>query len=156
SAAPAPEPVAAAPEPAAPEVFSGRRPAAPERPVLDANGELTDYGKWYYERPSGYHKGVRDNVWDTATKADAPGTNAPDGNVYDPVTREPMDPADPWDMGHKPGYEFRKHQQSAAERGIGTKQFNKEHNNPDHYRPETPSSNRSHQGEDMTDDYFGD
>ena len=25
---------------------------------------------------------------------------------------------EPWDMGHKPGYEFWKHQKSAKERGI--------------------------------------
>lgn len=42
------------------------------------------------------------------------------------------------------------------ERGITRKQFLDEHNNPDHYRPELPSSNRSHKGEDLTDDYFGD
>lgn len=53
---------------------------------------------------------------------------------------------EPWDMGHKPGYEFRKHQQSAMERNISRKQFLDEHNNPDHYQPELPSSNRSHKG----------
>ena len=31
-----------------------------------------------------------------------------------------------------------------------------EYFNPDHYRPELPSSNRSHKGEDVTDEYFGD
>jgi hypothetical protein len=152
----APAPEAPAPEPVLPEVFSGRRPKLPERPVLDENGNLTEYGKWYYQRPSGYHKGVRDKVWEAGTKTNAPGKSAPDGNVYDPLTEEPMDPNEPWDMGHKPKYEFRKHQKSAAERGIGTKQFTKEHNNPDHYRPETQATNRSHQGEDVTDDYFGD
>ncbi|MBG9917224.1 type IV secretion protein Rhs [Bacillus sonorensis] len=58
-------------------------------------------------------------------------------------------------MRHKPGFEFRKHQKSAMERGITKKQFLDEHNNLDHYHPELPSSNRSHKGEDMTDDYFG-
>jgi len=61
----------------------------------------------------------------------------------------------PWDMGHKPGQEFRKHQQSAAGRGIDRKQFLDEHNNPSKYRPELPSSNQSHKGENLTDDYFG-
>lgn len=61
-----------------------------------------------------------------------------------------------WDMGHLPDYEFRKHKKSAEERGITREQFLDEHNNPDHYRPELPSSNRSHKGEDLTDDYFGD
>lgn len=59
-------------------------------------------------------------------------------------------------MGHKPGNEFRKHQKSAMERGITRKQFLYEHNNPDHYRSELPSSNRSHKGEDLKGDYFGD
>jgi predicted ribonuclease toxin of YeeF-YezG toxin-antitoxin module len=67
-----------------------------------------------------------------------------------------MDKSEPWDMGHKPGFEFRKHQQSAQERGISRKQFLDEYNNAEHYRPELPSSNRSHKGEDLTDNYFGD
>ena len=54
-------------------------------------------------------------------------------------------------MGHKPGYEFRKHRASAQERGIDRKQFLDEHNDSSHYRPELPSSNRSHSCEDMTD-----
>jgi predicted ribonuclease toxin of YeeF-YezG toxin-antitoxin module len=58
-------------------------------------------------------------------------------------------------MGHLPKYEFRKHQESAKERGISRKEFLDEHNKPEHYRPELPSSNRSHQGEDLTEEYFG-
>ncbi|WHX51486.1 GH-E family nuclease [Paenibacillus woosongensis] len=58
-------------------------------------------------------------------------------------------------MGHKPGFEFRKHRKSAQERGISRKQFLDEHNNPDHFRPEKPSSNRSHKDEDHSDDYKG-
>ncbi|MFB1051816.1 HNH/ENDO VII family nuclease [Paraliobacillus sp. JSM ZJ581] len=101
-----------------------------------------------YKRPSGYRKGVRDEVWEKAKDTD--------GNVRDPLTGTLMNKDGPWDMGHKPGYEFRKHQQSAMERGISRKEFLDEHNNPDHYYPELPSSNRSHKGEDLTDDYFGD
>ena len=62
---------------------------------------------------------------------------------------------EPWDMGHKPGYEFWKHQKSAKERGISRKQFLDEHNNPEHYRPELPSSNRGHRGEDDSTRYLG-
>ena len=99
-------------------------------------------------RPSGFREGVRYEVWD----------NAKDqyGRVRDPVTGRYMSKDQPWDMGHKPGYEFRKHQESAAERGISREQFIDEYNNPDHYRPELPSSNRSHKGEDVTNSYFGD
>ena len=102
-----------------------------------------------YSRPSGYRKGVRDQVWDNAAK------NSPDGQVRDPTTNQAMSKDKPWDMGHRPGYEFRKHQKSAEERGIDRKQFLDEHNAPSHYRPELPEVNSSHRGEDHTDDYFG-
>jgi len=100
-----------------------------------------------FSRPSGFRKGVRDSVWDAARQSD--------GNVYDPKTGDLMDPNEPWDMSHKPGYEFRKMQKSAADRNINRNQFLDEHNNPSHYRPELPSSNRSHACEDMTDKYRG-
>jgi hypothetical protein len=100
-----------------------------------------------YERPSGFRKGVRDSVWDSAKDIK--------GKVKDPLTGKTMDKNEAWDMGHKPGHEFRKHQQSAQDRNINRKQFLDEYNNPDSYRPELPSSNRSHAGEDVTDNYFG-
>jgi hypothetical protein len=101
-----------------------------------------------YERPSGFRAGVREKAWENAKGLD--------GKVRDPLTKQEMKFEDPWEMGHKPGYEFRKHQQSAANRGISRKQFLDEHNNPDHYVPELKSSNGSHAGELKTDEYFGD
>ena len=92
-----------------------------------------------YSRPSGYRTGVRDKVWKNAIEDDG----------------EVRNKDDPWQMGHKPGYEFRKHQQSAMKRGISREEFLDEHNNPYHYRPELPGSNLSHKGEDMTEQYFG-
>ena len=56
-----------------------------------------------YSRPSGYRKGVRDKTWNEAK------ASSPDGVVRDPKTGRPIDFNEPWDMGHKPGYEFRKH-----------------------------------------------
>ena len=99
-----------------------------------------------YDRPTSYREGVRDQVWE----------NAKDeyGRVRDPVTGKYMSKTQPWDMGHKPGYEFSKHQESAKERQISRKEFLDEHNNPDHYRPELPSSNRSHKGESKTENYY--
>ena len=44
-----------------------------------------------------------------------------------------MDIEEPWDMGHKPGHEFRKHQQSADDSKITRKQFLDEYNNPNNY-----------------------
>ncbi|WP_175844607.1 PAAR-like domain-containing protein [Burkholderia arboris] len=96
-----------------------------------------------------FRKGVREKAWEDAKK------KSPDGKVRDPVTEKEMNPDDPWDMGHKPGLEHRKHVISAAERDLTRKQFLDEYNDPNHYRPELPSSNRSHVGEDLTDDYFG-
>jgi RHS repeat-associated protein len=101
-----------------------------------------------YARPKSFRKGVRDKVWDAAVE---PST----GRVRDPVTGRFMSPDKPWDMGHKPGFEFRKHRASAEERGIDRGTFLDEHNEPSHYRPELPSSNQSHKGEDVSDDYFG-
>ena len=101
-----------------------------------------------YSRPTGFREGVRDKVWENAKDEH--------GRVRDPVTGQFMSKDKPWDMGHKPGYEFRKHQESARERGISLEKFLDEYNNPDHYRPELPGSNRSHKGEDVTGQYFGD
>ena len=101
-----------------------------------------------YKRPSGFRKGIRDKVWEAAKKKGK-------GKVVDPVTGKEMKKTDPWDMGHKPGYEFRKHQKSAEKRGISRKEFLDEYNNPKHYRPELPSSNRSHAGEKRGNIYYG-
>ncbi len=113
------------------------------------NGVLVHNAGDTYRRPSNYRKGTRDKTWEEAK------ANSPDGIVSDPKTGKPINPNEPWDMGHKPGYEFRKHQASAQERGISRKQFLDEHNDSSHYRPELPSSNRSHSCEDMTDLYLG-
>lgn len=109
--------------------------------------KLTVTERYTYRRPSGFRKGVRDEAWDSA--------RASDGLVRDPLTGQVLDRTQPWDMGHKPGYEHWKHQISAADRGISRSEFLDEFNNPDHYRPELPASNRSHQGEDATDAFHG-
>ncbi|TWG97359.1 HNH/ENDO VII superfamily nuclease [Nocardioides sp. J9] len=96
-----------------------------------------------YSRPSGYRKGVRDKVWEAA--------KGPDGVVKDPVTGQIIKQTDKWDMGHLPGMEFRKAADYAEAHGWTRKQFLDWHNDPSHYRPELPSSNRSHRGEDMSD-----
>ena len=129
--------------------MKGKKPDAPEYPLYDENGELTEYAKWYYERPSGYRDGVRQETWDIAA------SESIDGKVRDPLTGEELSPDEPWDMGHKPGYEFRKHQRSAAERGISRTQLLDEHNTPSHYRPESISTNRGHAGEAPDDVYHG-
>lgn len=57
-------------------------------------------------------------------------------------------------LGHKAGFEYRKHRDSAFKRGITREQFLDEHNDPSHYQPELPESNQGHAGEDHTD-FFG-
>jgi hypothetical protein len=88
-----------------------------------------------YDRP-GFRAGKKAEVW-----ANAPKTA--NGGVIDPSGKEIL-PGDPWEMGHEPGYEFWKHQQSAMERGIPREQFIKEYNDADIYRPELPETNHSH------------
>ena len=100
-----------------------------------------------YERPGDFHAGVRDQVWQNALKEGK-------GRVLSPSGAE-IKPGDPWVMGHKPKYEFWKHQRSAAERGITREQFIKEYNDASHYRPETKKDNESHFYEDKTDAYLG-
>ena len=99
-----------------------------------------------YKRPKGYRKDVRNDAWENAKGSD--------GYVRDPLTNDIMDPTAAWQMGHKPGYEFRKHQASAETRNIDRKQFLDEHNDASHYHPELPSSNASHAGEDHTSTYL--
>lgn len=100
-----------------------------------------------YRRPSGFRKGVRQQSYD--------GNKGADAKVRDPKTKEEIKPDDEWDMGHKPGYEFRKHQESARQRDIDRKQFLDEHNTPEHYRPETQNTNRSRSEEDHSSHYKG-
>lgn len=99
-----------------------------------------------YARPTKFRAGVRDAVWERAKDAH--------GRVRDPVSGRYMSKHKAWDMGHKPGMEFRKHQQDARARGLSRKEFLNEYNDVSRYRPELPSSNRSHRGEDKTDMYI--
>ncbi|TMR89301.1 hypothetical protein EJK15_61440 [Nonomuraea basaltis] len=64
-----------------------------------------------YRRPNGFRKGVRQKAWDLNMDPDT-------GLVHDPLAGAILDPDERWDMGHKPGFEFRKHRQSAIDRGI--------------------------------------
>lgn len=91
---------------------------------------------------------MREKVWEEA--------KGPDGKVRDPLTGKEIKENEPWDMGHKPGYEHWKHQESASERGLDRSKFMDEYNDTSKYRPELPSSNRSHAGEIRDNDYFGD
>lgn len=92
-----------------------------------------------YARPSGFPPGFREEVW--AAAADS------DGIVRDPLTNKPMDPSEPWHMGHKPEQEFWRFQREAAAKGMSREQFLREYYETDKFRPELPESNISHEGE---------
>lgn len=111
-----------------------------------ASDKPSAWSSFKYRRGK-FRKGVREEVWDNAKNAE--------GVVRDPVTKTVMNKSEPWDMGHKPGYEHWKHVRSAEERGLTRKEFLDEFNQTSHYRPELPSSNRSHAGEIKSDLYLG-
>jgi hypothetical protein len=92
-----------------------------------------------YERPGKYNAGVEDAVWEQALAEGGGVVKSPSGKV--------IGPNDPWVMGHKPGFEFWKHQVSAARRGLSRDQFLREINDPSKYRPETVADNSSHRFE---------
>ncbi len=135
-----------------PEKMKGKRPSKPMYPVTDKDGNLTEYGKWYYDRPA-WRKDTITDTWENAKDSE--------GKVWDRVSKKEITWSDDktrgeqWHMGHKEGHEFRKHQKSAAKRGIGVNQFRDEYNNAKHIEPELPSSNLSHKGEAKDDVYFG-
>ncbi|OUM05743.1 type IV secretion protein Rhs [Pseudomonas syringae] len=121
---------------------------ANNKPSALSNNKTSAPSNTNYSRGK-FRKNVRKTVWENAEK------ESPDGIVRDPLLEKPMKFDEPWDMGHKPGFEHWKHVRSAEARGISRKQFLDEYNEVEHYRPELPSSNRSHKGELETDDYYG-
>jgi Domain of unknown function (DUF4157)/HNH/ENDO VII superfamily nuclease with conserved GHE residues len=92
-----------------------------------------------YSRPSGWPGDIVDRVWAAALVAGK-------GKVLSPSTTEIL-PGQDWIMGHKPGYEFWKHQISAAKRRLSREAFIREYYNANNYRPETPPDSSGHQYE---------
>lgn len=106
------------------------------------------YSNDTYKRPAGFRQGVRDKVWEANREAST-------GQVRDPLTGKFMSKNSPWDMGHKPGYEWWKFKDYAKANNLSRQEVLDWNNNPDHFRPELPSSNRCHLAEDMTSSFFG-
>ena len=117
---------------------------SPEGKVLDAKT---------YARNSGFRTGVRDEAWDGAVD---PAT----GLVRDPLSGTVMNKSDAWDMGHRSGMEYWKERDNAINNWLYNrdyttrKEFLDKMNDPNRYRPELPSSNRSHRGEDLSNDFW--
>jgi HNH/ENDO VII superfamily nuclease with conserved GHE residues len=93
-----------------------------------------------YRRPN-FRPGVREAVYEQA-RADSS-----DGIVRNPGSEEEIPYDSNWQMGHRRGWEFRKHRASAARRHLTREQFVDEYNDPTHYRPETPETNQGHSEE---------
>ncbi|MGN8025876.1 HNH/ENDO VII family nuclease, partial [Microbacterium sp. 22242] len=118
---------------------------------------VVDKSKWDTSRPyqSGrpsYRKGVVEDVWAAAEKR-AWETPPYDGKVRDPLTNEVItwkpgeSRKDVWDMGHIPGAKYEYMHDFYMRGGMTKEEFLDWYNNPNHYVPELPSSNRSHRNE---------
>ncbi|MDQ3231644.1 MAG: GH-E family nuclease, partial [Pseudobdellovibrionaceae bacterium] len=87
-------------------------------------------------------------VWNAAKQSD--------GHVYDPNTGEKLSwdasksRTGQWDMGHKPGHEYRKLHKDYMTGKIHKAEFLRQYRNPGNYQPENPSANRSHKYEDKS------
>ena len=88
-----------------------------------------------------YAEGQVEEVWE--------GSKQVDGKVYDPNTGEELfwdqsrSRAGQWDMGHKPGEEYRKLHSDYMDGTIDKDAFLKEYRDPNNYQCEGCSSNRS-------------
>lgn len=128
------------------------RPLNPStRFYVSAEGEVLDAKT--YARNSGFRKGVRDEAWNDAI-------NPETGLVNDPLTGSTMNKSEPWDMGHREGMEYWKERDNAINKWLDNRdyttrtEFLDKMNDPKRYRPEIPSSNRSHRGEDATNSFW--
>ena len=74
------------------------------------------------------------------------------GNVYDPSgAKVPWDPSKPrkgqWDMGHIPGQKYSVVHARYVKEMMTPEEFAQWYRDPKNYRPELPSTNRSHKYE---------
>ncbi|PCE23749.1 hypothetical protein BWP39_29150 [Paraburkholderia acidicola] len=134
-----------------PEAAASPKTITPLNPgtrfYVNGNGEILDAKT--YARNSGFRNGVRDQAWANAVDEDT-------GLVSDPLTGSTMNSGERWDMGHRPGMEYWKERDNAINNWLNNgehmtrKEFLDIMNDPSRYRPELPSSNRSHQAEDAS------
>ena len=94
-------------------------------------------------RPS-YGKGQIEQVWEMNKDST--------GKVWDPSGAELIwDPTRPrngqWDMGHLPEHKYSVWHQKYMDDELSLEEFLEWYRNPAHYRPELPSTNRSHKYE---------
>jgi len=112
--------------------------------IDDVSVDISKKKPYSTSRPP-YAKGQVDDVWESARQSD--------GNVYDPNTGQLLEwdktksRNGQWDMGHKPGLEYKKYKNDYLDGKITKKEFLDKHRNPAHYQPEAPGPNRSHKYE---------
>ena len=114
--------------------------------VLALEMGVGESGKKPYanSRPS-FRKGVVEKVWENA--------KGPDGVVRDPNTGEVINwvPGQSrkgvWDMGHIPEAKYSEMHEAYMNGEMTKKEFVDWYNDPENYRPELPSNNRSHKYE---------
>ena len=68
-----------------------------------------------------------------------------EGQIIDPNNGKVIEGN--YDIGHKPGHEWRNNKIEYEKQGFTRKQVIEAENNPDNYHLEDPSSNRSHKYE---------
>ena len=114
---------------------------SPDSFGYDSHGDLLPYAN---HRPSYTADQVRE-VWEAAKDADGEvWVMGPDGN---PVRVE-WEPGQPrqgvWDMGHQSDRPYRDLREDYLSHRISREEFLEAYHDPDNYRPEDPSRNRSH------------
>jgi RHS repeat-associated protein len=112
------------------------------QPIKNSVRTLTEEEKKLYGRCQ-LRYGARKEIWERS--------KAPDGNVYNPDGRI-LKYDEPWEIGHKPEHTFETDpiRTRAAEEGWSRKDWITYQQDPDIYRPELPSTNRSHRFQDVT------
>jgi len=119
-----------------------------KKPVAKKEVKLTNKelaAKYRATRPK-FRKGVVSQVWENAKDASGKVLDPNNPNIelkWDPTKSR----SGQWDMGHRPGHEYRDLLNKLEKGEINEKQFLDEYNNPKNYYPEDPSSNRSHKYE---------
>lgn len=109
-------------------------PDPDKRPYLDPKS-----------RPSFRKKTVKD-VWEEALRRG--GGVVRDPNTDEIITWKPGDPRrGVWDMGHVPEAKYSEMHKRYVAGEMTPKEFRDWYNGAKHYRPETPSANRSHKFE---------
>ncbi|WP_196716991.1 HNH/ENDO VII family nuclease [Actinomyces trachealis] len=152
------------------ETHADSDPEAAYNPPVTKNGPENNWGTYVDEngvahispddprpylnpdnRPS-FRKGVIEAVWKRALEL-----ARKDGYDYvrDPFSDKRIDwnPGEPrngvWDMGHVPTQQYREVWRKYVNGEMTPKEFRDWYNAPEHYRPELPSSNRSHKAESI-------